>query len=96
MSTIETITRFEKKNADGFADYTTTWILDTGDTISSAVVSTVTSGISFTKKTFANSTVVINASGGTNGEVYYGNVFAITAGGRKFKREFVLEVGGVG
>lgn len=89
---IRTIPRLSTKNPAEKIDYSIGFTLDTGDTISSATVSTITSGIGLAVASTGVSTVIVTASGGTQGDLYYFATEIQTADGRRFKREALLPV----
>lgn len=99
MAEVQSIARLNKKTKAGIADYNISFTLDTSDVLASARVSLISpsTGIDITVNSVntAGATAVIDASGGTSGQIYYFNVFVKTLGAREFERMCVLPVGQV-
>ena len=89
---IRTVPRLSTKDPAEKVDYSIGFTLDSGDTISSASVSGITTGLGLTVASTGVSTVVVQASGGTQGDLYYFATEIVTVGGRRFKRETLLPV----
>jgi flavin-dependent dehydrogenase len=88
------VTRLAKKAAGAAVDYNVGFTLDSSDTLSSSVVSTITSGHGITVASTGASNVVISAaSGQTSGELYYFALEVQTSSNRKHIRQFLLPIG---
>ena len=79
------------------ADYPISFALDTGDSIASAKVSSVSSGITITGVSATTSTTTgtlfFTITSATSGEVFQLVAEAQTAGGRRWKRGLVVPAG---
>lgn len=93
----QALTRLQQYFQGETSDYPIAISLDTGDSIASAMVSTVSSGISITGVSATASTttgtVTFTVASATAGEVFQLVVEAATAGGRRWKRGLVLPAG---
>jgi hypothetical protein len=89
-----TVERLAKKSAGAVEDYNIGFTLDSGDTLSSSVVSSITSGHGVTVASTGASNVVLSAaSGQTTGELFYFSLEVQTVSGRKHTRQLLMPVG---